>query len=153
MTINTACSASLVALHEAYTALQRGSIVGAVIGGACLQLSPFLTEMMAIEGTLSPKGISNSMAESADGFARAEGITAIYIKRLDDAIKAGNPIRAIIRGSGSGSDGMRAGLMQPQARTQEALMRQVYSESGLDPKDTAFVEVCFYTHKSPFSAS
>lgn len=148
MTINTACSASLVALHQAFSALQNRTIEGAVVGGGCLQLSPVLTEMMAAEGTLSPDGSSRSFDQDANGFARAEGITAIYVKRLDDAIRDGNPIRAVIRGCGTNSDGSRAGLMQPQARTQEVLMRQVYKEAGLDPAETAFVEVCLIPCRS-----
>ncbi|ETS87760.1 hypothetical protein PFICI_01588 [Pestalotiopsis fici W106-1] len=96
--------------------------------------------MMAAEGTLSSDGSCKSFDSGANGFARAEGITAIYIKRLSDAIRDGNPIRSIIRASGSNSDGSRAGLMQPQARTQEALIRQVYKRARLDPGDTAFVE-------------
>lgn len=101
-----------------------------------------LTEMMATEGTLSVDGSCKSFDVKANGFARAERITAIYVKRLDDAIRHGNPVRAIIRGCGNNSDGHRAGLMQPQARTQEMLMRQVYARAGLDPAETAFVEVC-----------
>ncbi|KAK9770756.1 putative Carrier domain-containing protein [Seiridium cardinale] len=140
MTINTACSASLVALHEACLALTHGSISGAIVGGACLQLSPLLSEMMALEGTLSIGGTSKSFDQSANGFARAEGITAVYLKRLEDAVEAGNPIRAVIRASAAGSDGNRPGLMQPQASTQEALMRHLYSSARLDPSHTAFVE-------------
>lgn len=141
MTINTACSASLVALHEACLGLQNRSISGAVVGGACLQLSPHLSEMMATEGTLSKDGSSKSFDQDANGFARAEGITAVYLKRLDDAVAAGTPIRAVIRGSASGSDGNKIGLMQPQSSTQEALIRQLYNDVRLDPSDTAFVEV------------
>lgn len=141
MTINTACSASLVALSQACAALQDGTIDGALVAGGCLQLSPVLTEMMAKEGTLSADGSCKSFDAKANGFGRAEGITAIYIKRLDDALNDGNPVRSIIRSCGTNSDGSRAGLMQPQARTQEALMRQVYGRAGLDPADTAFVEV------------
>lgn len=142
LTINTACFASLVALHEACNSLQNGTIEGAVVGGSCLQLSPVLTEMMAAEGTLSSDGSCKSFDSRANGFARAEGITAVYIKRLSDAVRDGNPVRSIIRASGSNSDGNRAGLMQPQARTQETLIRQVYDRARLDPAETAFVEVC-----------
>lgn len=155
MTINTACSASLVALSQACAALQDGTIDGALVAGGCLQLSPVLTEMMAKEGTLSADGSCKSFDAKADGFARAEGITAIYIKRLDDALSDGNPIRSIIRSCGTNSDGSRAGLMQPQARTQEALIRQTYGLAGLDPADTAFVE-CHSTGTSvgdPIEAS
>lgn len=107
---------------------------------------------MATEGTLSSDGSCKSFDDSANGFARAEGITAIYIKRLDDAIRDGNAIRSIIRGCQSNSDGSRAGLMQPQARTQEFLMRQVYAQAHLNPAETAFVEVCKFISESSLPA-
>ncbi|KAB8228276.1 polyketide synthase fgnA [Aspergillus alliaceus] len=138
--IKTACSASLVALHEACRALQAGDVSGAIVGGTSLILAPTLTSNFFGEGILSPEGSCKTFDESADGFARAEGITAIYVKRLDDALRDGNPIRAIIRGTGSNSDGRSMGIMSPSAEAHEALMRQVYDHSGLDPCETAFVE-------------
>lgn len=141
MTIRTACSASLVALHEACAAIHTGDIKAAVVGGTSLILGPSTTALMSEEGVLSPEGSCKTFDASADGYVRAEGITAIYIKRLDDAIRDGNPIRAIVRGTATNSDGKSQGMLQPRAETQESLMRNVYDRAGLDPGETIFVEV------------
>lgn len=143
MVIKTACSASLVALHEACRALQARDIPSAIVGGTSLILAPTLTSNFFGEGILSPEASCKTFDESADGFARAEGVTAIYVKRLDDALRDGNPIRAVIRGTGTNSDGKSMGIMSPSAEAHEALMRQVYDQAGLSPRETAFVEVCF----------
>ncbi|KAH3942932.1 hypothetical protein HBI24_080280 [Parastagonospora nodorum] len=138
--IKTACSASLVALHEACRALQARDITGAIVGGTSLILAPTLTSNFFGEGILSPGASCKTFDASADGFARAEGITAIYVKRLDDAIRDGNPIRAVIRNTGTNSDGKSMGIMSPNAEAHEALMRHVYEQAGLSPDETAFVE-------------
>ena len=99
---------------------------------------------MTQEGILSVEGSCKTFDSAADGFARAEAITAVYIKPLDRALKDGNPIRAIIRNTGTNSDGRSASLMSPNGRSHELLMKKVYEGAGLDPEETAFVEVIFF---------
>ncbi|KAI1387971.1 uncharacterized protein F4822DRAFT_430721 [Hypoxylon trugodes] len=140
MVIRTACSASLIALHEACRAIQFGDASSAVVAGTNLILSPSLSIHMTSEGVLSPDGSCKSFDASANGYARAEGITAIYVKRLTDAITDGNPIRAVIRGTAANSDGRSQGMLVPRGEALESLMRKVYSETGLNPSETAFVE-------------
>ncbi|KAK3360559.1 polyketide synthase [Lasiosphaeria hispida] len=140
LVIKTGCSASLVALHEACRALQSGDASAAVVGGTSLIMGPNTTALFFNEGILSLDASCKTFDASADGFARAEGITAIYIKRLEDALRDGNPVRAIIRATGSNSDGRSQGLMSPSAEAHEALMRSVYERAGIDPGDTAYVE-------------
>ncbi|KAK4150451.1 putative polyketide synthase [Chaetomidium leptoderma] len=140
LVIKTGCSASLAALHEACRALQSGDASAAIVGGTSLIMSPTTTAVFFNEGVLSPDGSCKTFDASANGFARAEGITAIYIKRLDDALRDGNPIRAVIRATGSNSDGRSQGLTCPSAGAHESLMRTVYRHAGLNPHDTAFVE-------------
>lgn len=96
---------------------------------------------MTQAGILSPEGSCKTFDASADGYGRAEGINAVYIKKLSDAIRDGNPIRAVIRNTGVNSDGKSASSMAPNGESQEALMRKVYEDSGLDPFDTTYVEV------------
>ncbi|KAI0107229.1 polyketide synthase [Nemania sp. FL0031] len=140
LVIKTGCSASLVALHEACRALQLGDISAAVVGGTSLIMGPNTTSLFFNEGILSPDASCKTFDASANGFARAEGITAIYVKRLEDALRDRNPIRAIIRATGSNSDGRSQGLMSPSGEAHEALMRNVYKKAKLDPRATAFVE-------------
>lgn len=147
MVIRTACSASLIALHEACRAIQFGDASAAVVAGANMILGPALTALMTSEGVLSPDGSSKSFDASANGYARAEGFTAVYVKRLTDAIRDGNPIRAVIRGTAANSDGKSQGMLVPRGEALEALMKKVYADAGLNPSETAFVEV--RTHHSP----
>jgi acyl transferase domain-containing protein len=142
MVIKTGCSASLIAIHEACRALQNGDANGAVVAGTSLITTPTTTSSITSKGILSPEGSCKTFDANADGFARAESITAIYLKTLEDAIWDGNPIRAVISGSGTNSDGKSASLMSPNGKAQEELIRKVYVRAGLDPRETPFVEVC-----------
>ena len=142
MVIKTGCSASLVGLHEACRALQSGDCTAAIVAGTNLIMGPTTTAAMTQEGILSPEGSCKTFDASADGFARGEAISAVFIKRLDQALHDKSPVRAIIRNTATNSDGKSAGLMTPNGKSHEALMRKVYLEAGLDPRETAFVEVC-----------
>ncbi|KAL8901142.1 MAG: hypothetical protein Q9207_005345 [Kuettlingeria erythrocarpa] len=138
--IKTGCSASLVGLHKAVRALQHGDCTGAIVAGTSLIMGPATTAAMTQEGIISPEGSCKTFDAAADGFARAEAINAVYVKTLDDALRDGNPIRAIIRNTGINSDGKSQGLMTPSSDSHEALMRKVYLDAQLDPRETGFVE-------------
>lgn len=139
--MKTGCSASLVGLHEACRAIQNGDATSAVVAGTSIILTPTISASFTSEGILSPDGSCKTFDAKADGFARAEGVSAIYIKPLEAALREGNPIRAVIKGTGTNCDGRSGGLLRPNADAQEALMRKVYCDNGLDPGETAFVEV------------
>ena len=141
MVIKTGCSASLIALHKAFRAVQHGDCTGAIACGVNLIIAPTNSTAMTEEGVLAPDGACKSFDASADGYGRGEAVNAVYIKRLDDAIRDGNPIRAVIRNSGTNSDGRSQNIMMPNGDAHEALMRKVYNDAGLDPCKTAFVEV------------
>jgi acyl transferase domain-containing protein len=96
--------------------------------------------MMSEHGTLSPDGSSKTFDADANGYARGEAINAIYIKRLDDALRDGNPIRAIIRSSATNFDGKTPGLSQPSAESQEALIRRAYAAARLPVDETTIIE-------------
>lgn len=128
--------------HEACRALQAGDIDGAVVGGTSLILTPHMYAMMASDGILSPEGSCKTFDASADGFARAEAINAIYLRRLDDAVRNGYPIRAVIRGTGVNTNGFNTdGLISPDTASQAALIRDVYESAALDPSETPYIEV------------
>lgn len=99
LVLDTACSSSLYCLHVACTALENGECDAAVVAGANLIQSPeqHLGTMKA--GVLSGTSTCHTFDSSADGYGRADGIGALYVKRLDDAIRDGDPIRSVIRAS------------------------------------------------------
>ncbi|TLD16851.1 uncharacterized protein PgNI_01193 [Pyricularia grisea] len=103
-------------------------------------MGPTTSAAMTEEGMLAPDGSSKTFDAGANGYGRAEAVNAVYIKLLDDAIRDGNPIRAVIRNSGTNSDGRSQDLLTPNGLAQEALMNKIYADAGLDPAKTAFVE-------------
>ncbi|KAF5575127.1 polyketide synthase [Fusarium pseudocircinatum] len=140
MVIKTGCSSSAVALHEACRAIQRGDASSAIVGGANMIMTPAMTTTMSVGEILAPDGSCKTFDAAADGYARAEAIAAIYIKPLSDALRDGNPIRAIVKATAVNCDGKSVSLVTPNGTAHEALMRKAYRDVGLDPKDTAFVE-------------
>ncbi|KAK4207791.1 hypothetical protein QBC37DRAFT_454492, partial [Rhypophila decipiens] len=142
LTVRTACSASLYALHLACQAVQNGQASSALVGGASLLLSPSKTQRMNATGALSVDASSKSFDAAANGYARAEAVNMIFVKRLDDALRDGNPVRAILRGTAVNSDGKTLGLTRPSSAAHEALIRSCYRDAGLEHEigNTAFFE-------------
>ncbi|KAK1594656.1 AMP-binding enzyme [Colletotrichum navitas] len=132
MTIDTACSSSLVALHQGVQALRLGETNLALVAGSNLLLGPecYVTESSL--NMLSPTGKSRMWDAEADGYARGEGVAAIVLKRLSDAVADGDFIECIVRETGVGQDGHTNGITTPGAESQASLIRRVYAKAGLD---------------------
>lgn len=141
MTIRTACSSSLTAIHEACLGIQRGDCESAIVGGTNLILNPQMTIGMTEQGVLSPNGRCRTFDANADGYCRGEAVVALHIKKLSVALRDNDPIRAVIRSSCINSDGRTAGLSLPSSESHEALMRRSYTLAGIkDPSETAMIE-------------
>jgi acyl transferase domain-containing protein len=97
--LDTACSTSLDAVHAACAALNAGECDTAIVAGANLVQSPEVFVAMAKGGVLSATSTSHTFDTAADGYGRGEGIAALYLRRLDQAMFKGDPIRAVIRGT------------------------------------------------------
>ena len=148
MVIRTACSSSLLGLHMACQALYNGECSSAIVGGTNLILSPTMTIAMTEQAVLSPTGSCKTFDADADGYARGEAINTIYVKKLSDAIKNGDPIRAVIKATAANADGKTPGIPSPSSEAHEALMRRAYEYAGIrDFSKTGFVEchgtVCY----------
>ncbi|KAK4447802.1 Nonribosomal peptide synthetase 14 [Podospora aff. communis PSN243] len=136
MTIDTACSSSLVALHQAVLSLRAGESEMACVTGANLIITP---EQFIVESSLhmlSPTGHCRMWDASANGYARGEGISAVFIKTLSKAIADGDRIEAIIRETGVNSDGRSKGITMPNWKAQADLIQDTYRQAALDPKAT-----------------
>ncbi|KAK2003339.1 beta-ketoacyl synthase domain-containing protein [Colletotrichum falcatum] len=140
MTVSTACSSSLVAVHMACQSLLVGETDMAVAGGVNLMLNPECGIYLSSLTMISPEGHCKSFDASGDGYGRGEGCGMVILKRLDDALRDGDPIRAVIRGTGVNSDGFTQGFTMPSSESQASLIRDVYQSAGLDMSDTQFVE-------------
>src|SRR5207249_229637 len=77
----------------------------------------------------------------ADGYARAEAVNVLYVKKLSDAIRDGNPIRAVIRATCSNADGKTTGFTVPSSAQHEVMIRRSYEAAAIsDLSKTAFIE-------------
>lgn len=135
MTIDTACSSSLIAVHQGVKALRSGDSRVAMACGTQVILNP---EMFIGESKLkmlSPTGRSRMWDADADGYARGEGVAAVVLKRLSDAITDGDHIECVVRETGANQDGFSNGLTVPNTEAQTLLIRQTYARAGLDPEN------------------
>ncbi|WNG36076.1 type I polyketide synthase [Archangium violaceum] len=140
LVIDTACSSSLVAVHLACQSLRNKECDLAIAGGANLVLSPHWSVAIAKLQALSSDGRCKTFDARADGFVRAEGFGTVVLKRLSDALAAGDRIRALIRGSATNQDGHSQGLTAPNGLTQQALLRQALQNGGVKPEQVDFIE-------------
>ena len=138
--LDTACSSSLVAAHLACQSLRTGESDLALAAGVNLILSPEAMVLFSKWGMMAPDGACKTFDADADGFVRAEGCAVIALKRLSDALAAGDPILAVIRGSAVNSDGRSSGLTVPNGPAQEAVLRKALANAGLKAADIDYVE-------------
>lgn len=142
MTIDTACSASMVAVDVACRYLDTLQADAMLVGGANLWLSPELNEEAGtMNVTQSASGKCHSFDAKADGYVKAEGINAVYLKRLEDAVRDRDPIRAVIRGTAVGASRRTVGIANPSPDAQSSCIRQAYKNAGIsDFHATGFLE-------------
>ncbi len=139
-TVDTACSSSLVAFAQAQAAIASGQIDTAIVAGVNLLLSPFPFIGFSRAGMLSPTGLCRPFAAGADGYVRGEGVVAMVITRLQDAVAQHIPVRAVALASRANSDGRTNGIALPATLGQKRLLERIYGEAGIDANRLAFIE-------------
>lgn len=142
MTIDTACSSSMVGVNEAVQSLRNGTSRVAVACGTNLLLSAFTFITLSKLSMLSPTSRCRMWDAGADGYARGEGVACVVMKTLSQAIQDGDNIACVIREVGVNHDGRTKGLTMPSATAQAALIKETYRRAGLDP--TKEVDRCQY---------
>ena len=140
LSIDTACSSALVALHHACAALRRGEIPLALVGGVNALLTPYNSVGFSKAHMLSPNGRCRAFDADGDGYVRAEGCGMVVLKPLAAALAEGDDVVAVIHGTGVNSDGRTKGISLPNPDAQERLLRDVYDEFGIDAADVRYVE-------------
>lgn len=105
-----------------------------------MMLSPETSALMGNMNFLSPDGLCYSFDERANGYSRGEGVLAMVIKPLADALSNGDVIRAVVRSTASNHDGRTPILTQPSSEAQESLIRDAYRKAGLGFERTRYVE-------------
>ncbi len=138
--VDTACSSSLVAIHQACQALRLGECDLALAGGANVLLTPATMITFSSAQMLAPDGRCKTFDAAADGYVRGEGCGVIVVKRLEDAIRDGDRIRAVIRGSAINQDGASGGLTVPNGVAQQRVIADALNRADLEPSDVGYLE-------------
>jgi acyl transferase domain-containing protein/NAD(P)-dependent dehydrogenase (short-subunit alcohol dehydrogenase family)/acyl carrier protein len=140
LAIDTACSSSLAAIHLACQSLRLGESNLALAGGVNTMHDPDSFFGMFKWGMTAADGRCKTFDESADGFVRSEGCGVLILKLLSDALKDGDRIAAVIRGSAMNQDGATSGFTVPNGFAQEAVIKQALRAAGVSPADVSYVE-------------
>ncbi len=140
LTMDTACSSSMVAVHQACRSLHEGESEMALAGGVMLMLDQRLYASASGQGMLSPTGRCHAFDVQADGFVRAEGCGVVMLKRLDDAQRDGDRVLAVIRGTASNQDGRTDNILTPSEGAQVAVFRSALANAGVDPATVGMME-------------
>lgn len=135
--VDTACSSSMYAMHQAIAAMRAGDCDAAIVGGLNLTLKPANALQFHNLNMLSQDGKCKAFDSTVNGYARAEAVVAIYLQKANDARR----VYATVIHSKTNTDGNKSeGITYPSGNMQNQLMREVYSEAGVNPADVIYVE-------------
>jgi 8-amino-7-oxononanoate synthase len=140
LAVDTACSSSLVAVHLAVQALRNAECEQAVAAGVNLTLTPALNVFYSKAGLAAPDGRCKPFSGKADGIGRGEGVAVVVLRRLADAVAAGLPIYAVIKGSAVNSDGRSNGITAPNRWAQQQVAATACRSADIKPGQISFIE-------------
>lgn len=140
LVVNTGCSSSAVAIHLACESLQKGESELAIAGGVFASLNEQGLISLSQMDMLSPTGRCHTFDKSSDGIVLSEAIGMVVLKPLHKAIIDHDPIYGVICASGMNQDGASNGITAPNGQSQEMLIKSLYQQHDINPKDISYVE-------------
>lgn len=140
MPVDTACSASLTAVHLACESLKREECEMAIAGGINLYLHPFKYIHLCQMRMLSPSGRCHAFGEKGDGFVPGEGGGAVLLKPLTAAIRDNDRIWAVIKSTSVNHGGITSGYTVPNPNAQAALIRNALNKAGISARSIRCIE-------------
>ena len=140
LTIDTACSSSMVAFHLAAQNLRNNEADMTLVCGVNVFTWPTDWFNMDHHGFFAGEGKSFSFDHRASGYSRGEGVATVIMKRLSTALRDGDTIRAVVRGTGLNQDGRTPGITLPSAPAQEQMIKDVYERGGVNIDETGYIE-------------
>ncbi len=140
MAVDTVCSSSLTAVHLAAESIRRGECESAVAGGVNLSLHPNKYLTYGLWDMFSTDGVCHTFGKDGDGYVPAEGIGAVLLKPLREAVKDGDRIYAVIKGSAVNHVGTVSGISVPSPVAQADLIEECLDKAGIDPRTVSYIE-------------
>jgi len=140
LTVDTACSSGLVTVHMACRSLIDGESDMAFAGGAFVMLEPRKFIAGTAQGHLSPTGRCHAFDVAADGYVCGEASAVVLLKRLPDALRDGDRILAVVRGTAANQDGHTVNISTPSLDAQKAVYRAALAAGGVDARSVGMVE-------------
>ncbi|RAK85572.1 ketoacyl-synt-domain-containing protein [Aspergillus costaricaensis CBS 115574] len=140
LSVDTGCSAAMVALHLACQSLAAGESKQAIVGGVNLLLDPMSSVCMSNMRFFNNDGRCYTYDNRGDGYGRGEGVGCVILKPLSDAIRDADPVHAVICNTAVNQDGHTPGITMPSEEAQASMIQTAYESAGLDMSLTAYVE-------------
>ena len=140
VTVDTACSASLTALYFAVEAIRKGECQSAIVGGVNLDVHQCKQEITVAGGLLSEDGLCHTFGKNANGYVPGEGIGALFLKPLEQAVEARDNIYAVVKSIAINHGGRASGYSVPNAKSQSRLILEALDKAQIDARTIGYIE-------------